>query len=77
VIKGDATSLSIAAASVVAKVERDRLMQQLDADFPQFAWKTNMGYGTREHAEALKIYGVTPHHRRSFRPIRDMLCLPK
>ncbi|TNE35835.1 MAG: ribonuclease HII [Alphaproteobacteria bacterium] len=72
-IKGDARSLSIAAASIVAKVTRDRLMRNLHIDFPQYGWDRNKGYGTQAHQNALQCYGITPHHRRSFRPIHNML----
>ena len=67
VIKGDARSLSIAAASVIAKVERDRLMTDLHAAFPAYGWDGNVGYGTADHLEALAQHGATEHHRRSFR----------
>ena len=73
VIKGDARSLSIAAASIVAKVTRDRLMRQLASDFPGYGWERNKGYGTQEHRSAIAELGVTPQHRRSFAPIRDAL----
>ena len=73
VVKGDAKSLSIAAASIVAKVTRDRLMAELDARYPGYGWARNAGYGTREHQSALADLGVTPEHRRSFAPIRKML----
>lgn len=74
VIGGDGQSLSIAAASIVAKVTRDRLMLQLAAEFPAYCWHTNMGYGTPEHYAALTSYGVTRHHRRSFAPVRMILA---
>lgn len=70
VIKGDARSLSIAAASIVAKVTRDRIMIALDAQYPGYGWARNMGYGTKAHLEALNDKGVTPEHRRSFAPVR-------
>ncbi len=73
IIDGDALSLSIAAASIIAKVTRDRIMAELAKDFPQYGWERNAGYGTREHQEALACHGVTPHHRRSFAPIRKLL----
>lgn len=73
VVKGDGRSLSIAAASIVAKVTRDRQMANLSAEFPQYGWEQNAGYGVKAHAEALARYGVTPHHRRSFAPIHKML----
>ena len=75
VVKGDARSLSIAAASVVAKVERDRLMTALSQRHPGYGWERNRGYGTAEHREALARLGVTEQHRRSFRPIREALGL--
>lgn len=73
VVKGDGRSLSIAAASIVAKVTRDREMADLAARFPGYGWERNRGYGTAEHQAALKELGVTPAHRRSFRPIRELL----
>jgi ribonuclease HII len=72
-VKGDALSLSIAAASIVAKVTRDRIMRELAKSFPAYGWERNKGYGTEEHARALKLHGVTLHHRRSFRPVREIL----
>ena len=74
VVRGDSLSLSIAAASIIAKVTRDRIMADLDAAYPGYGWATNQGYGTAAHAEALARLGVTPHHRRSFRPIHNILC---
>ena len=67
--RADALSASVAAASIVAKVHRDRVMIRLAAAFPAYAWDRNKGYGTKDHAEALDRHGVTPHHRRSFAPI--------
>ena len=72
-VKGDARCLSIAAASVVAKVARDRMMAELDAAFPGYGWAQNAGYPTVSHKEALQHLGVTPHHRRSFAPVHKML----
>jgi ribonuclease HII len=72
-VKGDSLSLSIAAASIVAKVTRDRIMTDLAARFPGYGWATNMGYGTAEHQAALQKLGVTAHHRRSFAPVRALL----
>ncbi|MCL4152494.1 UNVERIFIED_CONTAM: hypothetical protein GTU68_011998 [Idotea baltica] len=72
-IKGDALSLSIAAASIVAKVARDRMMAELAKTYPQYGWETNAGYGVAAHRKALSEYGVTPHHRRCFAPIREIL----
>lgn len=75
IVQGDSLSLSIAAASIVAKVARDRLMRELAAEFPGYGWETNAGYGTAGHQDGLRQYGVTPHHRRSFAPIRDLLSI--
>lgn len=72
-VKGDARCLSIAAASIVAKVTRDRLMVDLAQQHPGYGWERNAGYPTPEHLEALKNLGVSPHHRRSFRPVHNML----
>jgi len=72
-IKGDGRSLSIAAASIVAKVFRDRLMKNLAKDFPDYGWEQNAGYGVVKHMAALKLVGASPHHRRSFAPIRKIL----
>lgn len=76
-VKGDARCLSIAAASIVAKVTRDRMMVSLAQQFPHYGWETNAGYGTKVHQEGLKNHGVTQHHRRSFKPIHNILCAPK
>ena len=73
VVKGDAKSFSIAAASIIAKTTRDRMMRELAREFPQYAWEKNKGYGVEAHREALAAHGVTPHHRRSFAPIHNML----
>ncbi|MCW9032956.1 MAG: ribonuclease HII [Rhodospirillales bacterium] len=75
VVKGDGRSLSIAAASIVAKVTRDRIMTGLAEEYPQYGWETNSGYGTKVHQEALRKHGVTPHHRRSYKPIAYILSL--
>lgn len=77
VVKGDARSLSIAAASIVAKVARDELMVAISQQFPGYSWETNMGYGTKAHSEGLERLGVTPHHRRSFKPIHNILINKK
>lgn len=69
VVKGDSRCMSIAAASVVAKVTRDRIMETLAQEHPGYGWERNAGYGTAEHRAALERLGVTPHHRRSFAPI--------
>ena len=73
IIKGDSLSLSIAAASIIAKQSRDRLMTELAAEYPEYGWHTNAGYGTQTHQHALRRYGVTVHHRRSYAPIRRYL----
>jgi ribonuclease HII len=72
-VGGDGRSLSIAAASIVAKVTRDRMMVALDHEFPGYNWRSNKGYGTPDHYHGLKIHGVTVHHRRSFSPIHYLL----
>lgn len=69
VVKGDSLCFSIAAASIVAKVTRDRIMERLAGDHPGYGWERNAGYGTEEHRVALERLGITPHHRRSFAPI--------
>lgn len=74
VIKGDGRSVSIAAASIVAKVRRDASMKELAVMHPGYGWETNMGYGTAKHTAGLHHLGVTPHHRRSFAPIAKILC---
>jgi len=74
VVGGDALSLSIAAASIVAKVTRDAIMRDLARRYAGYGWETNVGYGTREHYEGLRARGVTIHHRRSFAPVRLALA---
>jgi ribonuclease HII len=73
IIKGDAKSVSIAAASIVAKVARDQLMKEIAKSYPQYGFHQNMGYGTKEHLLAIQEYGATPYHRKSFAPIKDSL----
>lgn len=75
-IKGDQRSYSIAAASIVAKVTRDRLMQDLALTHPQFGWEKNVGYGTQRHTQALLDYGPTVWHRKSYKPIAALLAEP-
>ncbi len=70
VVKGDAISLSIAAASILAKVTRDRLMGQLHVAYPHYGWNTNAGYGTEAHMSGIVAHGITPHHRKSFAPCK-------
>ncbi len=73
VVGGDRLCPSIAAASIIAKVTRDRLMIELAERFPGYGWQANKGYGTREHSSAIARLGITPHHRHSFAPIRAIL----
>ncbi len=73
IIKGDQLSQSIAAASVIAKVTRDELMLKLDEEYPQYNFKNNMGYPTKEHLAAIKKYGLIDEHRRSYKPVKDAL----
>lgn len=73
IIKGDARSISIAAASIIAKVTRDRLMKEIHKKFPMYDFITNKGYGTKKHMDSLKAYGATPYHRKSFAPVQKVL----
>lgn len=73
VVKGDARSVSIAAASIIAKNWRDQRMVDLAQQHPGYGWETNAGYPTKMHLEALRNLGVTPHHRRSFKPVHNIL----
>ena len=66
IIKGDQKSISIATASIIAKVSRDKLLLDMDKEFPEYNWKKNKGYGTKEHIEAIKKYGICKYHRKSF-----------
>lgn len=77
VVKGDTKSLSIAAASIVAKVHRDKTMFALAQQHPGYGWETNQGYPTKEHKAGLKCHGVTPHHRRTFAPVHNILWQDK
>ncbi|PLS06534.1 ribonuclease HII [Neobacillus cucumis] len=77
IIKGDAKSISIAAASIVAKVARDELMKELSESYPVYGFQQNMGYGTKEHLQAIKQYGITPYHRKSFAPVKDYINIIK
>lgn len=72
VVGGDSISASVSAASIIAKVARDEIMVELHKEFPQYGWDKNKGYGTKEHLQAIEKYGATPHHRKSFKPMRDM-----
>jgi ribonuclease HII len=73
VVKGDARCLSIAAASIIAKVTRDRIMVDLAQQHPGYGWEVNAGYPTPAHLRALLDFGITPHHRRSFKPVHNIL----
>jgi len=75
IIKGDDKYMSIAAASILAKTHRDKLMRELAMEYPQYGWERNVGYPTKEHRNAIKKYGITPYHRRSFRLLPDQLEL--
>lgn len=77
IVKGDARSVSIAAASIVAKVCRDKIMVELAQQHPGYGWETNAGYPSKSHKLALQNLGVTPHHRRSFRPVHNILYQDK
>ena len=73
VVRGDSRSLSIAAASVLAKEARDEVMRSLATTYPDYGWQTNAGYGTKRHQDALQKFGATPHHRKSFAPIKNRM----
>ncbi len=77
VVKGDARCLSISAASIVAKTWRDKHMRDLAQQFPGYGWETNAGYPSKSHLEALRNIGVSPHHRRSFKPVHNILYQEK
>jgi ribonuclease HII len=73
VIKGDGISTSIAAASILAKVHRDAIMRDLAVQYPHYGWERNVGYPTKAHMEGIDKHGITPHHRRSFSPVRNFI----
>lgn len=73
IVKGDAKSLSIAAASIVAKETRDKIMHELATEFPMYGWERNAGYPTTEHLTAIEKYGITVHHRKTFGPIKERI----
>ncbi len=75
IVKGDAKFMSIAAASVLAKTYRDAFMQKIDVEFPVYSWKKNKGYPTKQHRAAIREFGITPYHRKSFRLIPEQLKL--
>lgn len=77
IVKGDTRSVSIAAASIVAKIRRDCVMRDLAQHYPGYGWETNAGYPTKSHKLALENLGVTPHHRRSFKPVHNILYQDK
>lgn len=76
VIKGDRKYLSIAAASIIAKTERDQYMNRIHEEYPMYNWKKNKGYPTKEHREAIRIYGITKYHRKSFKLLPEQYELP-
>lgn len=76
VIGGDAKYLSIAAASILAKTERDAYMERLHAQYPMYGWNKNKGYGTLAHREAIRLHGSSPYHRKSFRLLPEQTKLP-
>nr|WP_173916498.1 ribonuclease HII [Halobacillus sp. Marseille-Q1614] len=75
IVKGDQKSVSIAAASIVAKVTRDRMMREIGDEYPHYGFSSNQGYGTKHHLDALEKYGPTPHHRKSFSPVKVRILL--
>lgn len=72
IVKGDALSISISAASIIAKVTRDRILVELDAQYPEYGFASHKGYGTKQHLAALQKYGATPAHRKTFRPVAEL-----
>ena len=72
-VKGDAKSLSISAASIVAKVTRDKIMHELSQKYPQYGWEKNAGYPTQQHLQAIKLYGINEYYRKSFGPVKKIL----
>ncbi len=77
VVKGDAKSLSIAAASILAKVTRDRIMHDLAKIFPEYGWDKNAGYPTQQHLQAIEKYGINEHYRKTFGPVKKILGIPE
>ena len=73
VVKGDAKSLSIAAASIIAKVTRDRIMTELAKKYPQYEWEKNAGYPTQQHLQAIDKYGINEHYRKTYRPVKERI----
>ncbi len=74
IVKGDAKSISIAAASIVAKVTRDKIMSDLARQFPQYGWDKNAGYPTASHLQAIEKYGINEHYRKSYKPVKEIIC---
>ena len=77
VIRGDQKVPEISAASIIAKVSRDRLISKISKKFTKYAWNKNSGYGTKQHIKAIKKFGITKHHRKTFSPIHNILSLKK
>ena len=77
VIKGDQKIKEISAASIIAKVSRDKLIKKMSKKFKKYKWDNNSGYGTRDHIQAIKKYGITKYHRKTFKPIHKILSLKK
>ena len=73
IIKGDLKSITISAASIIAKVTRDRMLVELDKKYPEYGFAKNAGYGTKQHIEAIEKYGIIPEHRKTFKPVSDHL----
>ena len=73
IIKGDQKSISIAAASIIAKIHRDNIMKKLSNYFPEYDWHNNMGYGTKKHVKAIRLNGITRHHRKTFKPVTNFI----
>lgn len=74
IVKGDSKSISIAAASIIAKETRDRIMTDLSQQFPEYVWDKNMGYPTKSHLQAIGKYGINQHYRKTFKPVKDLIC---
>ena len=73
IIKGDAKSISIAAASIIAKVTRDRILDELDVKYPQYGYKNHKGYPTKAHLEAIEKYGINEEYRKSYKPVQKII----
>ena len=77
IVKGDQKVPEISAASIIAKVSRDRLISKMSKKFVKYGWNKNSGYGTKQHLKAIKKFGVTKHHRKKFSPVHNILSLKK